>query len=173
MTKKQNQILEAALNLFSEEGYNATSTSKVAKEASVSEGLIFRHFKNKEGLLETILKEVNEKVNLLLIPVENEEESKQIIYKALEIPFSITESDLKYWKLLFKLRWELEHQTVKTFDSIRKPLTKAFEKLRYRNPKLETEFLMQHLNGLMGSIIKNKITNKEETKDFLLRKYHL
>ena len=85
MTKKQNQILEAALQLFSEEGYHATSTSKVAKKANVSEGLIFRHFLNKEGLLEGILKECEQGVNMLFLPILNEEDPKQVIKKTLEM----------------------------------------------------------------------------------------
>ena len=44
MTEKQENILKAALQLFAKEGFYATSTSKVAKLAGVSEGLIFRHF---------------------------------------------------------------------------------------------------------------------------------
>ena len=45
--KKKEQILNAALELFANDGFTATSTSKVAKRAGVSEGLIFRHFGNK------------------------------------------------------------------------------------------------------------------------------
>ena len=47
MTDKQKHILESALTLFSENGYSAVSTSLIAKHANVSEGLIFRHFKDK------------------------------------------------------------------------------------------------------------------------------
>ena len=60
MTEKQENILNAALKLFATEGYASTSTSKVAKEAGVSEGLIFRHFKNKEGLLNVIREKSSE-----------------------------------------------------------------------------------------------------------------
>jgi AcrR family transcriptional regulator len=51
MTEKKELILQTALRLFSEQGYEATPTNRIAKEAGVSEGLIFRHFENKEGLL--------------------------------------------------------------------------------------------------------------------------
>ncbi len=57
MTEKQEKILQSALELFAKEGFHATSTNKVAKHAGVSEGLIFRHFGNKEGLLQAILAE--------------------------------------------------------------------------------------------------------------------
>ena len=46
MTEKQISILESALELFSSKGFDAVPTSLIAKQAGVSEGLIFRHFKN-------------------------------------------------------------------------------------------------------------------------------
>ena len=48
MTDKQEKILQAALELFAKEGFKGTSTNKIAKKAGVSEGLIFRHFENKD-----------------------------------------------------------------------------------------------------------------------------
>ena len=57
MNRKEG-ILEAAVTLFAERGFNATPTSAVAKMASVSEGLIFHYFKNKEGIFIHILEEM-------------------------------------------------------------------------------------------------------------------
>lgn len=44
-------ILDTALRLFSERGYRGTSTRRIAREAGVSEGLIFHHFARKRDLL--------------------------------------------------------------------------------------------------------------------------
>ena len=44
MIDRKEKILQSALELFAKEGFTATSTSKIAKHAGVSEGLIFRHF---------------------------------------------------------------------------------------------------------------------------------
>ena len=44
------QILEAAKNLFAENGYKAVSTRRIAKEAKVNEVTIFRLFESKEKL---------------------------------------------------------------------------------------------------------------------------
>ena len=46
MTDKKENILKSALELFANEGVNATSTNRIAIKANVSEGLIFKHFKN-------------------------------------------------------------------------------------------------------------------------------
>ncbi|WP_335872782.1 TetR/AcrR family transcriptional regulator [Bacillus sp. 2205SS5-2] len=51
MTEKQRKIIEAAVEMFAEKGYAATSTSQIAKKAGVAEGTIFRHYKTKKDLL--------------------------------------------------------------------------------------------------------------------------
>lgn len=47
-SEKQLKILEAAVEMFAEKGYAATSTSEIAKKAGVAEGTIFRHYKTKK-----------------------------------------------------------------------------------------------------------------------------
>ncbi|WP_459479153.1 TetR/AcrR family transcriptional regulator [Clostridium saccharoperbutylacetonicum] len=51
MTERQLNILVSAIELFSEKGYEATSTSEIAKNAKVAEGTIFRYYKTKKDLL--------------------------------------------------------------------------------------------------------------------------
>lgn len=55
MTEKQKKILQAAIEIFAEKGYAATSTSEIAKKAGVAEGTIFRHYSSKEKLLLAIV----------------------------------------------------------------------------------------------------------------------
>lgn len=173
MTTKQQQILNAAFDLFSNEGFHAISTNKIAKLANVSEGLIFRHFINKEGLLDSIYNKLKLNVDFLFLEILNEEEPKDIIKKTLDIPFKLDDNEIRNLKLLYKLQWELNNNSVQVFEIIKNKLSKAFEKLRYKHAELEAEFLMQHLNGLTSAIIRNQILNKESTKALLLRKYHL
>ncbi|MCZ0757024.1 TetR/AcrR family transcriptional regulator [Anoxybacillus sp. J5B_2022] len=54
-SEKQLKILEAAVEMFAEKGYAATSTSEIAKKAGVAEGTIFRHYKTKKDLLLAIV----------------------------------------------------------------------------------------------------------------------
>jgi len=51
----RSKILETATRLFATHGYDSTSLSLVAKDASVSKALIFWHFENKESLYEAVL----------------------------------------------------------------------------------------------------------------------
>ena len=52
---KKSQIIQAALDLFVERGYNGTKTSQISKRAGISEGLLFHYFPTKEILLEELI----------------------------------------------------------------------------------------------------------------------
>lgn len=48
--EKQDRMINAALKVFSENGYNHASTDEIVSEASVSKGLLFHYFESKMGL---------------------------------------------------------------------------------------------------------------------------
>jgi AcrR family transcriptional regulator len=54
---RREQILETALKLFAERGFDATSTRQIAKEAGIAEGLIFHYFPTKASLLTAVLQD--------------------------------------------------------------------------------------------------------------------
>jgi Transcriptional regulator len=45
-------VVQAAHKLFREQGFNATSTRDIAREASVAESVVFRHFRTKTELFD-------------------------------------------------------------------------------------------------------------------------
>jgi AcrR family transcriptional regulator len=47
----RQRLVRAALELFTGEGYHATTTPLIAKKAGVAEGTIYRHFRSKQHLL--------------------------------------------------------------------------------------------------------------------------
>ncbi|NHN27787.1 helix-turn-helix transcriptional regulator [Flavobacterium jejuense] len=173
MTKKQENIINAALQLFAQEGYTATSTNKVAKLAGVSEGLIFRHFTNKEGLLKAIIEEGERKVLTLFETIFKETEPKKIIQKTITLPFLIPNEELEFWKLQFKLKWELNHNNSNKLKPLQEKLIHSFKTLNYQNPELEAAYVLTFLEGLSTAIIKGTLTNRTEFQDFLIYKYQL
>ena len=47
LSTKQQAVLKASLKLFSEQGYDRTSTQEIARVAQVSEGTVYKQFKTK------------------------------------------------------------------------------------------------------------------------------
>jgi len=54
---RREQILKTALKLFAAQGFDATSTRQIAREAGIAEGLIFHYFPTKASLLTAILED--------------------------------------------------------------------------------------------------------------------
>ncbi|EHJ56944.1 hypothetical protein HMPREF9318_01431 [Streptococcus urinalis FB127-CNA-2] len=55
MPNGKRKTLEAAIFLFSKNGFSATSTSQLAEQAGVSQATIFKYFKTKDDLLIAIV----------------------------------------------------------------------------------------------------------------------
>lgn len=59
---RKAQLTRAAFNVVSERGYYNFTMMDIANEAGVSSGLVHYYFKNKQGLLLNLLREMQENV---------------------------------------------------------------------------------------------------------------
>jgi AcrR family transcriptional regulator len=57
LASKKEKILQTALELFTEQGFKATTTKEIALKSGVAEGLIFYYFKDKNELLNHLIRE--------------------------------------------------------------------------------------------------------------------
>ena len=171
MTDKKENILHAALELFAKDGYNATPTSKIAKQAGVSEGLIFRHFGNKKGLLQALIEDAETRMGELLAPVIFESDPKKVIRKIITLPFSIDRSAYDFWKLQFKIKWEEEYNNPNKMKPLIDKLAWAFSELGYESPEEEAQFLNQIIDSVSISILRDGVEPAASFKSFLLKKY--
>ncbi|WP_019422237.1 TetR/AcrR family transcriptional regulator [Paenibacillus sp. OSY-SE] len=51
----KNKLIDSALKIFSERGFDSSTTKDIAREAEVTDGLIYHYFNSKEELLWAIL----------------------------------------------------------------------------------------------------------------------
>lgn len=59
---RRRQLLEVSAELFARGGYRGTTTAELAKAASVTEPILYRHFDNKLDLFITLVDEVGKEV---------------------------------------------------------------------------------------------------------------
>ena len=175
MTEKQENIVNAALKLFAEEGFKSTSTSKVAREAGVSEGLIFRHFGNKEGLLQAIMQMGEEQASAMLSDIVLEQDPKTMLRKYLDLSLKISKDQdaIDFWKLQFKIKWELEVYGEHKLEALQDALVSTFEKLRYNHPEQEANLLLTLMDGMATRFMLQKGYDITQTINFLKSKYKL
>ena len=55
MTDTKEKILETALKLFAKDGYEAVSVSDIADELCITKGALYKHYKNKRDIFDSIL----------------------------------------------------------------------------------------------------------------------
>lgn len=92
--KRRNEILFAALQLFTRNGYAATKVSDIALQAGMSTGLMFHYFESKEKLYEELIRiGVTGPMNMMNIPSERpidffEEAASQVLAFLKNEPFT-------------------------------------------------------------------------------------
>lgn len=64
------QVLGAALNLFTEQGYFNTSIPDIVKASSVSTGSIYHHFRDKEGIARSLYEALVERMESQFSEIE-------------------------------------------------------------------------------------------------------
>lgn len=66
--QRREQLIEISAKLFSEHGFDQTTTKMIAKAAGVNEAVIYKHFDTKEGLydaaIQRFINEIIEKVHI-------------------------------------------------------------------------------------------------------------
>lgn len=173
MPDKKDHILHAALELFANEGYDATPTNRIAKKAGVSEGLIFRHYGSKQGLLDALMKEAAARFEKLYAPVFEEQSPRLAIRKAIEAPFIIKEEEYDFWRLHFMLRWKKEYNNPEKTRPLLDKLIMCFSLLRYGNPGREAEVLTYIIDSVTSEILKGNVHRSTPLKSFLFEKYEV
>jgi len=92
MTEKQQQILSSAQKLFALEGVAAVSTARIAKEAGVSEALIFRHFGNKKQLVDAVVKTGLAAKSSIINGALHSPDPVTLVSAVLSIPVDVTDN---------------------------------------------------------------------------------
>src|SRR3954463_16302071 len=103
MNRKQS-IADAAEALFAVRGYEQTSTQLIAKEAGVSEALIFKHFGSKDKLLETLIKNGYRRIvanNRGML--QYDDRPLEFIHSLLELPAKLVGEEPRFWEMQYRL----------------------------------------------------------------------
>lgn len=160
MTKKE-LVLNTALQLFAQQGYDATATLAIAKEAGVSEGLLFRHFGNKEGLLKAIIVEGLKHVAGTLKPLSDLKEGDNAIAIHLKLTAEALRQNQQFWKLVHTLRLNEKTKQLMSADTekanafITNILQNYFKKIGRKNPKTEAQLYFAAVDGIALHYLEN------------------
>ena len=172
MNRKQ-LILKTSLELFAKNGVVGTTTKSIANQAGVSEGLLFRHYQNKEGLVKALKNLAADKVEILAQEIIDLTQPKDVlrltILSLTKIPFE----DYALWKLILGIKFQSESANESFADVIEDKVTNAFKGLRFSHSEMEAELLLNSLNGMLLAMLLNKQYKIEPLINLMLKKYQL
>lgn len=91
MTTKE-RIIEEALTLFAEKGYQGTSVKNIADAVGIKDSSLYKHFKSKKAIFDTIVQEMS--VRMERMSRENGLPNENDMNEAAELYGSISENGL-------------------------------------------------------------------------------
>lgn len=155
MSNRKEEILIVALHLFARDGYEAVSVSQIAGELDMTKGALYRHYKSKRDIFDSIVKRMEQQDSEQARENEVPEES---IEKTPEEYQNVSFDDfVEYSKSMF------EYWTEDDFaSSFRKMLTiEQFRSEEMQN--LYQQYLVSGPAGYVKDLFKNmKIKDPEE-----------
>ena len=155
MSNRKEEILIVALHLFARDGYEAVSVSQIAGELDMTKGALYRHYKSKRDIFDSIVKRMEQQDSEQARENEVPEES---IEKTPEEYQNVSFDDfVEYSKSMF------EYWTEDDFaSSFRKMLTiEQFRSEEMQN--LYQQYLVSGPAEYVKDLFKNmKIKNPEE-----------
>ncbi|MCL7943330.1 TetR family transcriptional regulator [Marinobacter sp. ATCH36] len=157
--KTRQMVLEAALTLFSRDGYSLTTLSRIAKEAGCSRGPIYWHFQNKDDLYEAVLAYSQEPLEVLVAECD----------AMRETPVEAMDRFIEQWLGLLANN----RQYRQSFEILlnKTELTDAMSRTLKRERAL-TKSIIGLFRDLVGQAVEHgSITTEEAPKDLGLLSY--
>lgn len=172
----EKQILNAAVHIISEKGYNATKTNEIAALANTSEAIIFKYYKTKKGLLAAIINKAVEVLGRELAYKPIQKILTNNADKSLDEVFDMIIEDrikliLKNHALLKVLLTEVQYhsdlrdlvleQVVNPIFMEFKIFMKVQRELGLIDPELDDEIILRMIaSGLFSGVLKRVIMNQ-------------
>lgn len=104
------KILETALELFAQQGFEATSVRQIAQTAGVAQGLLYNYFASKEELLATIVQQSMDDVRGTFADAERSADPGEQIAQLIRAAFATVRRNQMFWKLQYSVR--MQHTSV-------------------------------------------------------------
>lgn len=162
-TKEQNKeirektkkvILDSALKMFSEKGFQSTSMSDIAKAAGVSKGLAYNYFNSKQQMAEAILKYVMDMMFQMYQSSLQESDPYLKLEKLIDITFNWMKESFDFWKMIlaFLLQpgiFETSSEVLKSFiDTMFLEMEKIFKEIGLKNYATEARIFGALFDGI-------------------------
>ena len=177
---RRQEIIDTALKLFGEKGYEKTSITDIAKAIGVAQGLCYRYFPSKEALFDSAIEQYAD-VLLEQFVGYGKDDDKTLRQIIEEMPSTTEEQDTKYYSVFHGAENKKFHDQLAL--KVCEKLVPLVEKLLHRaKQKGEIEFDDLQtaagfcVYGQLGILLADDMTQEDKSKrirEFLIFALHL
>lgn len=170
--------MQAALELFANEGYHATSISKIAKKAGISKGLLYNYFESKEALIVAILDQgFAELFAYFDINKDGILTKKELAY-FVEKSFESLKVNIEFWRFYFRVSRQPEVFPLlkERIEAVMQPTMKMF--VRYfqaqgsKQPLMDAMLFGALLDGIsMDYVFTPELVPIDKVTKAIIKKY--
>lgn len=170
-------IVQVALRLFAETGYDATSIRTIATEAGISLGLLYNYFKSKEELLEEIFRRGVGDIQATFADLQADQSPASGIERHIRQTVKMLKEKKDFWRLLHgirmqppvaqKLMADMNGQNIIIESQIRQNLIDAGIPF----PELEAKLLFASIDGMAHHFLLFDSYPIDDVATLLIMKY--
>ncbi|MER2999477.1 TetR/AcrR family transcriptional regulator [Pontibacter populi] len=172
-----NLMVDTALALFSEQGYDVTSIRTIAQRAGISLGLMYNYFKSKEELLVEICRRGTSDVRVSFEQVTPEWQNMSAIERHIRQTVKILKEKKDFWRLIHGIR--MQSEVVQRLNAEMKEQTAYIETQIKQNlieagipfPDLEAKLYFASLDGLAQHYLLHENYPIDDVATLLIMKY--
>lgn len=175
---KRRQIMDSAIELFAEKGFDSTSINMIAQRASISKGLIYNYFDSKEELIKEIVHDGFEKFFVEFdINKDGILTDEEFIY-FIDKTFDIIQTNLQFWKLYFMVVSQpavmklVEEKLMEVIVPFLQIMTEFYRNKGLPNPEVHSRLFGAMLDGVsLNFMMDPENFPVEETKKLIIEKF--
>src|SRR5215831_3225423 len=137
------KIVESALTLFAQHGYESTTIKQIAEHAGISQGLMYHYFVGKEDLLRMVFRRCVEPLRQMMEALDETPAPQQKLEWLIRQVFEIAKNDQTAARLFYALRSQmaflniLRGETLELVNALRDIFEDCFRGLGREQPAVE------------------------------------
>jgi AcrR family transcriptional regulator len=153
-SETRSKIMEAALLLFGERGYESTTIKQIAEHARIAQGLMYRHFASKEQLLAAIFSESITDVRESFAQAEESGPPAAHLLGLIRAALAGIQQNERFWRLSYATRTQIPVLQSLGTDleawtaEILVTLSGYFRAAAWPNPEIEAAILFATIDGI-------------------------
>lgn len=167
--ERKQEILDTAMRLFYEKGYEKTSIADIAKEIGVAQGLCYRYFPSKEALFDSAIEQYADEIaNKFTISKSNEKLTLKEIIETM--PIMVETEGTDYYNALHVVENKKFHDqlALKVCEKLLKPVTYLLEKAQ-ENGEIQLDNIQTAAKfcvyGQLGILLDTKSSTEEKAEN--------